>query len=268
MEQTIYIIAKIYGISTLRYFIIAGVFFAVFYLFFPKQLQHFKIQQRLAGSKDFLREILHSLQTTLVLSVLAFIVLFTPFKQYTQVYDQLGDYPVWYLGLSVVLSLIVHDTYFYWMHRALHHPRLFRLTHLVHHQSTNPSPWTSYSFHLLEAFTEGAVLFLIVLILPMHPLGIVLFTIAGFVINVYGHLGYEIAPRWFRKSPLFELFNTSVHHNLHHSKFKGNYGLYFRVWDRLMGTEHPDYVKAYDEVQARRFGPKAPAAATLAQMPR
>lgn len=267
MEQTIYVIAKIYGMATLRYFIIAGVFFGVFYFFFPKQLQHFKIQQRLATGKDFLREIGHSLQTTLVLSVLAFVVLFTPFKQYTLVYDQLSDYPVWYVGVSVVLSLIVHDTYFYWMHRALHHPRLFRLTHLVHHQSTNPSPWTSYSFHLIEAFTEGAVLLLIVMILPMHTLGIVLFTIAGFVINVYGHLGYEIAPRWFRKSPLFELFNTSVHHNIHHSKFKGNYGLYFRVWDRLMGTEHPDYVKEYDRVQARRFGQKRPVNLAVTQMP-
>ena len=60
--------------------------------------------------------------------------------------------------------------------------------------------------------------------------------------------------KWFRHSPLFELLNTSVHHNIHHSKFKGNYGLYFRFWDRLMNTEHPDYVKSYDEIQERRFG--------------
>jgi lathosterol oxidase len=92
------------------------------------------------------------------------------------------------------------------------------------------------------------------LLIPIHPLTIILFTVIGFMINVYGHLGYEIAPRWLRGSFLFEVVNTSVHHNLHHSKFKGNYGLYFRVWDRLMGTEHPDYVKDYDRVQQNRFG--------------
>lgn len=48
--------------------------------------------------------------------------------------------------------------------------------------------------------------------------------------------------------------NTSTHHNIHHSKFNGNYGLYFRFWDKMMGTEHPDYVKKYDEIQKRRFG--------------
>jgi len=79
-----------------------------------------------------------------------------------------------------------------------------------------------------------------------------LFTIVAFGINVYGHLGYEIAPKWFRRTWLFEIMNTSVHHNLHHSKFIGNYGLYFRFWDRLMKTENPDYVKSYDALMAKR----------------
>jgi sterol desaturase/sphingolipid hydroxylase (fatty acid hydroxylase superfamily) len=142
------------------------------------------------------------------------------------------------------------------MHRLLHHPKLFKHAHLTHHQSTNPSPWTSYSFHFIEAWTEGAILLVITMILPMHMISILLFVIVGFIINVYGHLGYEVAPKWLRKTFLFEIVNTSVHHNLHHSKFKGNYGLYFRVWDRLMGTEHPDYVKDYDRVQQNRFGVK------------
>ena len=32
-----------------------------------------------------------------------------------------------------------------------------------------------------------------------------------------------------------------------------------RYWDRLMGTEHPDYVKQYDRIQEQRFGVKATA---------
>jgi lathosterol oxidase len=182
--------------------------------------------------------------------------LYTPLKGYTQLYTNLTDFPLWYLPVSLVLSLVIHDTYFYWMHRLLHHRRLFKLTHLVHHQSTNPSPWASYSFHFAEALTEGMVLLVIVMIIPIHPLMVVWFTIIGFIINVYGHLGYEIAPKWLRNSFLFEIINTSVYHNMHHSKFKGNYGLYFRVWDRLLKTEHPDYVKDYDRVQENRFGKK------------
>jgi sterol desaturase/sphingolipid hydroxylase (fatty acid hydroxylase superfamily) len=92
------------------------------------------------------------------------------------------------------------------------------------------------------------------LVLPLHPGTILAFTIVSFLVNVYGHLGYEIMPRRFRHSVWFGIINTSCHHNLHHRRFKGNYGLYFRWWDRLMKTEHPDYVKEYDRVQAQRFG--------------
>lgn len=55
-----------------------------------------------------------------------------------------------------------------------------------------------------------------------------------------------------KKAWLFELINTSVHHK----QLNGNYGLYFRYWDRLMGTEHPDYVEVYDTLQAKRFAPQ------------
>ena len=244
---------KVFGISLVRYFLIAGVAFIIFYRLLRSRLDRWKIQKRMAKGSDFGREIAYSIQTTAVLAVIAGIILYTPVIKWTRVYSRLEDFPVWYMPLTVLLSLIIHDTYFYWMHRLLHHKNLFELTHLVHHRSVNPSPWTSYSFHFLEAWAEGGVLVVIVLILPVHPLAILLFTISSFVINVYGHLGFEIVPQHFRKTFLFKIFNTSVHHNMHHSRFKGNYGLYFRVWDRLMGTEHPEYVQEFDRIQARRF---------------
>jgi len=253
MEKIIEATISIFSISAIRYFILAGIPFALFYLLIPDKLGKFKIQQKLATKKDFVREVWHSMQSTLVFSIIAAGLVFTPLRQYTRIYTHINDFPIWYVGVMLLLSLIIHDTYFYWMHRLLHHKKLFKLAHLVHHKSTNPSPWTSYSFHILEAITEGLVLVLIVMLLPMHPLTILLFTVTGFIINVYGHLGYEIMPKGFRSTWAFEILNSSVHHNLHHSKFKGNYGLYFRIWDRVMGTEHPDYVKEYDRLQAHRF---------------
>lgn len=237
-----------------RYFIIAGIFFLVFYLLFPKSLLPNKIQSRLAGRTDFLREMLHSSISSIMLAITSIIALSGWLRPYTFIYTDLNAYPIWWIPVSLVLTLVVHDTYFYWMHRTLHHKKLFRITHLVHHQSTNPSPWTSYSFHFLEALAEGAVVIVLVFVMPLHPLTIGLFALSSFVINVYGHLGYEIMPKGFRHTFLFEIINTSTYHNLHHQKFKGNYGLYLRVWDRLMGTEHPDYVKNYDLLQEKRFG--------------
>jgi sterol desaturase/sphingolipid hydroxylase (fatty acid hydroxylase superfamily) len=254
MDMIINAVLKVFGISVARYFILAGIPFILFYLLMPGKFRRFKIQRRSASRKDFMREISHSMVSVSIFTLYAVAILFTPLRKYTLVYDHVGDYPVLYIGISLALSLIIHDTYFYWMHRLLHHKRLFPFVHLVHHKSNNPSPWTSYSFHLLEALTEGFILAVLVLVLPMHPLTIFLFTVTGLIINVYGHLGYEITPKWFRYTWLFEILNTSVHHNLHHSRFKGNYGLYFRIWDRLMGTEHPDYVKEYDQLQKQRFG--------------
>jgi lathosterol oxidase len=254
MDPIVAATVKIFVTSALRYFALAGIPFLLFYLLMPSRFRRFKIQQRLASKKDFIREIWHSMQSTLVFTVITIAILFTPLRQYTLLYDHLTDFPLWYIGVSLVLCLIVHDTYFYWMHRLMHHKKLFKLTHVVHHESTNPSPWTSYSFHFAEAVVEGGVLLVLVCLMPLHPLTVLLFTISGFIINVYGHLGYEIMPRWFRHSWMFEVFNTSVHHNLHHKKFRGNYGLYFRVWDRTMGTEHPDYIKEYDLLQESSRG--------------
>ena len=30
---------------------------------------------------------------------------------------------------------------------------------------------------------------------------------------------------------------SATHHSLHHTRFRCNYGLYFRAWDRWMGTD-------------------------------
>jgi lathosterol oxidase len=256
MQQFIEAGIKIFSFSTLRYFILAGLPFVLFYYLLPERFKKFKIQQKVASRKDFVREIWHSMQSTLVFSLVAAVIFLTPLKQHTLIYDHLSDYPIWYIFASLLLSLIIHDTYFYWMHRVLHHKSIFKIAHVVHHKSTNPSPWTSYSFHIFEAVFEGLVLFIVVFTIPMHPLTILLFTVVGFIINVYGHLGYEIMPKGFRKTIAFEILNSSIHHNLHHSKFKGNYGLHLRFWDRIMGTEHPDYVKEYDRVQVQRFGKK------------
>jgi sterol desaturase/sphingolipid hydroxylase (fatty acid hydroxylase superfamily) len=39
-----------------------------------------------------------------------------------------------------------------------------------------------------------------------------------------------------------------VHHDLHHSEGRHNFGLYFTWWDRMMGTEHPDYHARFETV--------------------
>ncbi len=241
-------------IHVFRYFIMAGIPFMVFYILCPRLFYKNKIQPRGAKQEDFKREIWHSFQSTFVLAGVGLLLIKTPLFEYTKLYKDLHAYPLWWIPLSIFCALVMHDTYFYWMHRAVHHPKVFKLIHLLHHKSTNPSPWAAYSFQASEAFLEAMIAPILLFTLPFHPIALITYTFIAFSINVYGHLGYEIAPRWLRHTFLFELLVTSTFHNMHHAKFRGNYGLYFRFWDRLMGTEIPNYVQAYDKIQTRRFG--------------
>ncbi|MCI4669464.1 MAG: sterol desaturase family protein [Bacteroidia bacterium] len=240
-------------VNVVRFAVLAGVPFLIFYLISPQKFSRQKIQERFSKKKDWLMELKHSAQTLVVFSLISLLIIYSPFREYTSIYKDINAYPLWWIPLSMLLAIVLQDTYFYWMHRTIHHPRFFRKVHLVHHKSTNPTPLASHSFNISESILEALVIPIILLIVPMHPLAIFGFVFIGICFNVYGHLGYEIAPSWFRHSFLFEILNTSVHHNLHHEKFKGNYGYYFRIWDRIMGTENPNYVKKYDEIQAKRF---------------
>ena len=217
--------------NILRYFIFAGIPFLIFYKLYKGSFVANKIQERFAEQKDFTREIFYSLQAALIFAAIAIVLLHSPLKAYTQIYSDLSSHSLWWVPVSVALALILHDTYFYWMHRMLHHPKLYKKAHLVHHKSITPSPWASYSFHFFESVLEGMIAPLILFLIPMHPLSFLLFTVFALIINVYGHLGFEIAPKWFRNSFLFQITNSSVHHNLHHEKF---WELKYLQWGRRM----------------------------------
>jgi sterol desaturase/sphingolipid hydroxylase (fatty acid hydroxylase superfamily) len=150
----------------------------------------------------------------------------------------------WGLGwfwASLALIIVAHDAYFYWAHRLMHDPRLFRVFHRRHHKSMNPSPFTAYSFDLGEAAIMGAFVPLWMLIVPTQWPVIGLFMLHQIVRNTLGHAGYELMPTRGDGRPLFDWLTTTTHHDLHHAQAGWNYGLYFTWWDRLMGTEHPEY---------------------------
>ncbi len=235
-----------------RYFIVAGVAFLLCYVFFRQTRASRKIQLKFPENKDYLREILHSISTILIFALVPLFLLKNPeIRSYTTFYLKISDYGWIWFFLAFPVMFIMHDTYFYWMHRLMHHPGLFKLFHLVHHRSTNPSPWAAYAFHPLEAIIEIGIFVVFLFTIPMHALHFFLFFFMSIIYNVYGHLGWEIYPKGFNRHWLGKWINTSVNHNQHHQYFKGNYGLYFLFWDRMMGTIREDYDQRFDEVKNR-----------------
>jgi sterol desaturase/sphingolipid hydroxylase (fatty acid hydroxylase superfamily) len=234
----------------LRYFIIAAIAFGIFYLLKREAWRVRKIQPKFPLSRDIVREIGFSVLTSFIFAAVGFVVFLTPVSTYTRAYFDINEYGITYLVFSIFLIIIVHDTYFYWTHRLMHHPAVYRWFHKVHHLSTNPSPWAAMAFHPLEAVVEAGIIVLVVFLFPVHPLAIGIFLLFMMVYNVYGHLGYELYPKGFSRSFIGRWINTSVNHNQHHQYFKGNYGLYFLFWDRWMGTIRPDYEDRFESVNA------------------
>ncbi len=158
-------------------------------------------------------------------------------RGWTQIYTDFADYPLWYLPLSLLIYLFLHDTWFYWTHRWMHQPKLFKLAHAVHHASRPPTAWAAMSFHPLEAITGAVVIPALVLLIPIHVamLGLVLAVMT--IMGVTNHMGWEMFPRFLVHSKLGKGLITASHHQRHHEAYTCNYGLYFRFWDKLCGTD-------------------------------
>jgi sterol desaturase/sphingolipid hydroxylase (fatty acid hydroxylase superfamily) len=158
-------------------------------------------------------------------------------RGWTLIYTDAGALPLWWLPASVLLYLLAHDAWFFWTHRWMHRPRPFRIAHAVHHASRPPTAWAAMSFHPLEALIGAVVIPALVFLIPIHAaaLGLVL-AIMTFM-GVTNHMGWEIFPRALVHGRPGQWLITASHHQRHHQHYRCNYGLYFRFWDRLCGTD-------------------------------
>ena len=235
----------------LRYAVVASIAWLLAYVFFKKRWWRRKIIQRDPTSADVRREMKWSAITAIVYGCVGTVTILIGKHYGWQMYRKIESHGWTWFVLSIVIAIVVHDTWFYWTHRLMHHPRLFKIFHRVHHESTNPSPWAAYSFAPLEAFMQACIFPLLAFTVPMHPLAFFAFMIWQIVFNVLGHTGFEYFPSWMMRSQLGKLLNTPTNHIQHHEKMRGNYGLYFNVWDRLMHTNHKDYEARFNEVTSR-----------------
>lgn len=237
--------------DSLRYLLAAGLVFLVLWVWLRRRLRGRRIQTGFPARGDMWREVRWSAATAATFATVGIGTTFLIQSGWTRFYPHMSDHGWGYWAFSLVAVIVLHDAYFYWTHRSMHHPALFRRFHKVHHLSTNPSPWAAYAFAPGEAASQALFVPLTLMVLPLHPLALFLFLVHMILRNALGHSGFEIFPRGAPRRPVWGRFTTTTHHDLHHSDNRGNFGLYFTWWDRLMGTEHPDYRETFDRVTAR-----------------
>ena len=232
------------------YVLWAGGLWLAFYVLFRRRMAQRKVIDREAGWRQMGAEFVRSLRSVAVFGIVTSFTVYMAIGGYTRHYGRIERYGWPWFFASILIAIVLHDAYFYWTHRLMHHPRLYRWMHRTHHLSTNPTPWAAYSFGIAEAFVQAGIGPILAFTIPMHGLAFLAFMTWQIAFNVFGHCGYEIFPHWFLRSWFGYILNTPTHHALHHEKFRGNFGLYFNVWDRLMGTNHPDYVRRFEQATA------------------
>lgn len=144
----------------------------------------------------------------------------------------------WSFPLMFVVCLVLFDGWFYWGHRLLHLPSLYKW-HVPHHRSVAPTVWSNDSSTTIDTLIEHGFYLVVWFVLPVPALSLFALRLFDQISGMIGHSGFEYfaskSSRW--PSPLI----CTTFHDLHHSQFHYNYGNFFSFWDRMMGTVHPKY---------------------------
>src|SRR5215472_5071119 len=140
--------------------------------------------------------------------------------------------------LSLVASLVLFDTWFYWFHRLIHLRLLYRRVHRWHHLTITPVVWSNNSDRLVDNLFLQSYWLIAHRLIPIAPAALFAHKIYDQITGAIGHSGYEHGGRWcLPPSPLVGV----THHDQHHQFFHCNYATHFTWWDRVMGTLHPDH---------------------------
>ncbi|MFI4933691.1 MAG: sterol desaturase family protein [Caulobacterales bacterium] len=232
-----------------RYAIGAGMVFAVVLVWRRLGVMRFRIHERFGKFAQMRREAINAVVSLVCFQTAQLGVAAVALDLSLRFHGR-APQSLWFLAISIPLIIFAHDTYFYWSHRVMHLKPLFRWVHLEHHKSLAPTPWAAYSFSIPEAVVQGSFLPLYTLFVPVAKPVLIFFLVAEIAHNAMIHSGIEFFPRWMVSHRRFGWWAGVTHHDLHHGTTHSNFGLYFRFWDRLMGTEHRDFVAVYEYVRA------------------
>lgn len=143
------------------------------------------------------------------------------------------------------MFLLIEDFSFYWQHRALHTPFLYKHIHKLHHQYKDPDAWAVEYAHVLEyAVTNASSVFLGPLLLRSHMKTLWIWLVVRLLEGIDGHCGYDF---WFSPFRYFPFRPGANVHDYHHSHNVGNYGSFFTFWDTICGTD-----MSYRDYQMRK----------------
>ncbi len=209
-------------------------------------LESRKLQSATSSPRQQSLEFWASLEAGAIFSFLLLATLYVLSRGGLQIFFDFSERSLGYHLLSFVAALALHDAYFYWTHRWMHAPKIFRFVHAHHHRSQTPSAWAAFSFAPAESFVQGAIYLLVPLLFPIHVTVLGAFVLWASVYSALIHCGYDLL-----RGPATRWISTPADHDRHHAGGKGNFGLYTTFWDRVMGTRVPRHQVIRNESEAK-----------------
>jgi len=148
-------------------------------------------------------------------------------RGYSRLYRNIDDHSYGFAALSIVGFIIFTDSTIYWIHRLLHHPKLYSI-HKMHHKWIVPTPFASHAFHPVDGYLQSLPYHLYVFLVPFNA---VIYLVMYFLVNIWT-ISIHDGSYWITG----DIINGAHHHTIHHSDFLFNYGQYTTFWDRVCGS--------------------------------
>ncbi len=138
--------------------------------------------------------------------------------------------------LALLIASLLHDFFFYWMHRFQHANQVMWQEHLVHHSDEHMNVTTATRAHFLDGLIAPLFITLPVsLLFDLPPVTIGALSLIPLAWHYITHANVNVS-----YGPLWWLLVSPNYHRIHHSldrrHIDKNFAAWFPVWDILFGT--------------------------------
>ena len=157
----------------------------------------------------------------------------------------ISDAPIWFFAFFFLIRFW-QSFHFYWIHRLIHFPWLFKNVHHLHHRNVSVGPWSGLAMHPVEHLLYYSGI-LIHFVLPSHPIHVIFHMFALNLGAIFSHAGFD--KLLVRDKEAIKA--GSFHHQLHHKYFECNYGTEEIPMDRWFGSFHDGTEEATKSVRGR-----------------
>eukprot|EP00906_Rhabdomonas_costata_P005260 RCo007896 len=137
--------------------------------------------------------------------------------------------------LTCIFSIIIEDTWHYWIHRTIHAvAALYQFIHKMHHEHYYPFALTAEYATVTETVTLGLGTMFGPIIFHSHWVTMLVWMSFRVWQSLDAHCGYDMP--WSPHN-VIPFWGGTKYHDFHHSNVLGNYSSTFIWWDWLCGTD-------------------------------